>query len=363
MRRREFLTGLSANLAAALQSSAGWAAEEEIYAASCRLPDGSFAAILYSRERGQFFTQSLPARGHDLAQRPGSAECVAIARRPGRFGVAFGADRRPPQWFASAPGRHFYGHAAFSADGRLLYTSENDYEAGRGVIGVRDAGAGYRPIGEFSSHGVDPHDILLTPDGRRLVVANGGIQTHPDSGRAGLNAGAMEPSLVYVDTATGALLEKVVLNDSLQKLSIRHLALCGGTAVFGCQYEGAAEDMPPLIGFHRPGEEPMLAAAPGGVQSSLRNYIGSVAASHAGDVAAASSPRGGIVTFWDVSARMFLGSRDLEDVCGVAEAPSHRGFALTSGLGVFQMMGGDSADEPTDIIAAAWDNHLTRLTI
>ncbi|MDZ4792139.1 MAG: DUF1513 domain-containing protein [Hyphomicrobiales bacterium] len=362
MRRRDVLIGLSASFAAALRGSFALAADDEVYAASCRKADGSFAAILYSAARGQFFTQSLPGRGHDLVRRPHSPECVAIARRPGRFAVAFNARGGEPQWFSTQARRHFYGHGAFSADGRWLYTSENDYEAGRGVIGVRDAGAGYAQIGEFSSHGVDPHDLLLTPDGKRLVIANGGILTYPDSGRTGLNMAAMEASLVYVDLATGDLIEKVTLDDSFQKLSIRHLALTGDMAVFGCQYEGAGEDAPPLIGFHRLGEAPHLAKAPDAIQTSLKNYIGSVSADASGDIIAASSPRGGLVTFWDAETKRFIGSRSMKDACGVADASQHRSFLLTNGLGQIQFvykLGEDLANGSAQL-PVAWDNHLIR---
>src|SRR3546814_20493551 len=78
-------------------------------------------------------------------------------------------------------GRHFYGHAVFDRAERLLYTTENDYEAGRGVIGVWDADAGYARAGELDAHGIGPHDLALGPDGRSLVIANGGLLTHPDS--------------------------------------------------------------------------------------------------------------------------------------------------------------------------------------
>ena len=38
----------------------------------------------------------------------------------------------------SIEGRHFFGHGVFSPDGKLLYATENDFEAARGVIGVYD---------------------------------------------------------------------------------------------------------------------------------------------------------------------------------------------------------------------------------
>ncbi len=76
------------------------------------------------------------------------------------------------------------------------------------MIGVRDATDGYKQIGEFPAHGLEPHDIALLADGRTMVIANGGIRTHPDRGDDELNLPEMQPSLVYVDIATGDLLEE-----------------------------------------------------------------------------------------------------------------------------------------------------------
>ena len=54
--------------------------------------------------------------------------------------------------------------------------------------------------------------------------------------------------------------------------------------------------MPPLIGFHRRGEEPVIVPAPGGTQEGLHNYIGSVAADSSGSIVAASAPKGGLTS-------------------------------------------------------------------
>lgn len=364
--RRDVLIGLSASFVSALGIRSGLAADEPLYAAARREADGGYAAVIFGENCGDVARIALPERGHDVALRPGAQECVAIARRPGRFGVAFSAlNAAPPQWFASKPDRHFNGHAAFSPEGRLLYTTENDYEAARGVIGVRDATASYAQIGEFPSYGIDPHDLAVIQGGEVMVVANGGVITHPGSGRAPLNSAAMEPSLVYIDLRDGSLIEKIVLDQNLQKLSIRHLAVAGdGRIAFGCQYEGAPEDLPPLIGFHQLGRAPKLVEAPAGIHESLKNYIGSVAADRAGEIVAASSPRGGLVTFWDAASASYLGSRSLEDVCGVADTPQHRCFLMTTGLGIIEAYDAAGAGKPLRDAASSvnWDNHLLRIS-
>ena len=86
---------------------------------------------------------------------------------------------------------------------------------------------------------MEPHDIALLGDGRTLIIANGGIRTHPDSGSDELNLAEMQPSLLYVDTETGDLVEQQRLPPALHQLSIRHLAIAGNdTVVFGCQIAG-----------------------------------------------------------------------------------------------------------------------------
>jgi hypothetical protein len=65
----------------------------------------------------------------------------------------------------------------------------------------------------------------------------------------------------------------------------------------------------------------------------LRNYIGSVAADSSGGIVAASAPKGGLVTYWDISSRRYLGVSDLNDGCGLAPTHHQANFLLTSGEG------------------------------
>jgi uncharacterized protein len=368
--RRDMLSGMIAAGALPLlgeRAAADGLGRPALFASSRREADGSYAAVLFTGH-GDAARIPLPARGHDLTFRPQSRECVVFARRPGTFAAVFADDGRLPIWFKASEGRHFDGHGVFSSDGRLLYSTENDYtgEESRGVIGVRDPGADYRQIGEFASAGMDPHDMALLSDRRTLVVANGGIELDPETGRTPLNLATMEPALAYIDCATGDVVERHVLDKSLHKLSIRHLAVAAGDlVVFGCQYEGPAADFPPLIGFHRRCEAPVLVEAPKEIHRDLKNYIGSVAADASGTIIAASAPRGGLMTFWDAGSRRYLGEKRLADGCGLAGTGETGGFLLTSGSGQVlehnPVQGFGRALDAANWRGASWDNHVVRL--
>jgi hypothetical protein len=285
-----------------------------------------------------------------------------FARRPGTFAVVIDLDRAEALYrIDAAAGRHFYGHGAFSPDGRHLFTSENDFEAGRGVIGIRDAADGYRQVGEFASQGVGPHEVALMPDGATLVAANGGIRTHPDNDRAILNLDTMQPSLAYLDLATGRLGGAFELAPRLHRLSIRHLAVnSDGVVALAMQYEGDKRDRVPLVGLHEGGAIRLLDAPPG-LERRMRQYAGSVAFDQGGRLLAVSCPRGNLITFWHAKTGRMVGQMELADGCGVAPAEAPGAFVITGGRGEVVRVEPGHDQTPLGIAAqsfAAWDNHL-----
>ena len=187
-------------------------------------------------------------------------------------------------------GRHFYGHGAFSSDGGLLYTTENDYEVGQGRIGVWDTRRGYHRVDEWDSGGVGPHDIKRLPGRETLVVANGGIDTHPDTGRAKLNIPTMAPNLCYLEK--GDVVDVARLPPEMHKNSIRHLAVGpAGQVAFGMQWQGDGP-VDTLVGMHRIGSPVRLMSAPPEDLRRLQGYIGSIALTSDGATLAVTAPRG-----------------------------------------------------------------------
>lgn len=260
-------------------------------------------------------------------------------------------------------GRHVYGHGVFSRDGRLVYATENDFDGGRGVIGIYDARRDCRRIGELSAHGIGPHEIGLLPDGDTLVVTNGGIATHPDLPRIKLNFVDMEPSLCLVDRNDGTLLRKLVLPSSLNRLSIRHLAVGPqGMVGIAMQYEGFPGDPVPLVALQQGEGNLHLLRGADTVLRAMKNYCGSACFDPGGDILAVSAPRGGLVTFWNVDDGHCLSSIRVDDGCGVAPGEEAGRFVISSsreGALTVDMRSGDI--EPltlADFESAGWDNHL-----
>lgn len=358
--RRAFLAGFAA---ASLCPRPSWAdAGAPAYLAAAAFPDGGYRLAGIGADGAVIFTRALPGRGHAAAAHPARPEAVAFARRPGVFALVIDCRTGHENAVMQAPeGRHFYGHGTFSEDGTRLFTAENDYEAGRGIIGVWDAQAGYRRLGEFSAGGVGPHDLRLMPGGRMLVVANGGIETHPDAGRAKLNIPTMRPNLSYIDLS-GRLHEQIALPHAMHKNSIRHLAVHGdGQVAFAMQWQGDIHNAPPLLGLHRRGEAPRLLSAPDPAHQRLRGYAGSVAFSGDGRQVGITSPRGGMVQIFDVTQGMLAKSHDVADVCGLA--PGTHGtssFIYTAGTGeIGRLQDGDA--RALQRTRPQWDNHLVAL--
>lgn len=364
IRRRQLLQGIVATAFGATGAlvRAGPLWTPRLYA-GCHSDSAGNHLMTISDLAGDVYAKvPLPGRGHGIVFDQRSSRVVVLARRPGTFAVVIDVTSgRALQSFRSAEGRHFCGHGAFSSDGRYFYTTENDFEAARGTIGIRDAREGFRRVGEFSSFGVGPHEIKLMPDGETLVVANGGIRTHPDTGRAKLNIDTMQPALVFVDAGSGRLSCEARFEPRLHKLSIRHVDVSKtGEVAVAMQNEGSKRDRVPLIALWRDRQWIPL-RAPADIERRMRQHTGSVAFDSSGMYLAVSHPRGDMATFWNTRSGRHLGSCDIPDGCGVAP---HRD------TGVFILTGRNNGYTRIDVntggshrvqssVPGIWDNHLS----
>lgn len=351
--RRGFLATL---IAATAVPTLTWAdAGSPDFLAAARAPDGSFVLCGLTMQGNETFRIPLPARGHAGAGHPFRPEAVTFARRPGTYALVIDCVHGRVVRSLTAPdGSHFSGHGTFSADGETLFTAEIDNATGGGRIGLWAQADGYRRIGQFSSGGIGPHEILRMADDT-LVVANGGIVTALDNERTKLNLDTMRPNLSYLAT-NGTLVDQIELAPDLRQNSIRHLAAHpDGTVAFALQWEGDAAALPPLVGLHRRGGDPVLCDVPDALSHRMKGYAGSIAFDEGGRKVAITCPKGGVMAVFDHNGG-FIGMPERVDVCGIGAAPG--GFIITDGFGGVMQLSSDSP-RPLASFELAWDNHLT----
>lgn len=345
--------GVGAGLASA---SVAWSdIGGPLYLTAGNRPDNSTWLVGLSLDGEVRFAQPLPGRGHAAAAHPDRAEAVAFARRPGDFAVVLdcGTGREIAR-LKTPEGMHFYGHGAFTSDGRHLLTTENAYDVPDGRIGVWDAEHGYRRVGDFASGGLGPHEIIRL-EGGNFAVANGGIQTHPDFQRAKLNLPTMQTNLSILSEA-GGILETMEFAGEMHQNSIRHIDIDHLGCIFAAlQWQGAPERNVPLVARLEQGRKPVFLHHPD--TPRLKHYAGSIAVSADGAEMAVTGPTGDQVLFLALDGNP-LESETIPVASGVAKAPG--GLLITCAGGVALRQYGRIRR-----IAVqggwAWDNHLVRV--
>ena len=261
--------------------------------------------------------------GHGFAPNPQKPHLAVISQKHGRGAVEWDMRaRKVTRGLDIPPGRQFYGHGAFTPDGKTLFLVESvvgdkSYD---GVISVRD-GDSYEITGHFPSYGLAPHDVLLIDDGRMLVITNGG----------GLIGTDELPCVTYVDVKTRELKRKLTFTSP--RINAGHLAMTsrGDLVVISAPREGLdveAADVHGAISFYSPGGE--VRTPDHSVLRRMRRETLSAAIHEPTMTVCATSPYGNMVTFWDFRRAALIKAID-EFVMprGVSLTLDGRYFALT----------------------------------
>ena len=289
--------------------------------------------------------------------------CVlATARRPGDWLVRWlPGQSTEPQWLWQDGERSFNGHVLASSDGTRLVTTETDVETGASWVGVRNART-LQKIAEWPTHGIDAHELAwdtrTTHNGApTLIVANGGVPTAPETGRAKRDLHTMDSSLVRLSGHTGQRLGQWRLQD--QRLSLRHLAWSPDNATLGIALQAehddsAAKHAAPVLALFD-GTALRVVPTPERIAQTIRGYGGSMAATATGW--AVSCPRAnGIATY--TPQGQWLGLVPLPEACALA---AHGGVLWAGGLGA--SLQNAQADAPVNhphgrsLQGARLDNH------
>ena len=366
-RRQLLLAGLSLPLLAAPMGGA-WLAQQRpqqwLISAQGRQPE-TYGAV-WSNQRGHAQQSQVGIRGHDVVQHPLRPDSVLmVARRPGRQLVEIDlASGEVLQRVHCQAGLHLNGHACFSLDGRYLFTTESDIAAGHGRLIVRD-GSDYRLLAQFDSHGIGPHELQFMPDGRTLAVANGGLLTHPDSGRTLLNPDTMRSSLSLIDSHNGELLNDFHVAEP--KASIRHLDVSQqGDISVALQMQRSAshhQHLAPLAALLPAGGQQLkVLGEPETLLWHCNDYMGSTRINNLSRISGFTSPRGDIALFWHLDSGQLAGFHRLHDVCGLTVSLDQRQFILSSSSGHVRQLDAFTLQELPDsrmhLPGISWDNHL-----
>jgi hypothetical protein len=328
LQRRQWLAFVAA-LASPLAASAKAAMRTPQLAAAWESSEGYQVGVLTQRGSALEVSAALdvPTRAHGVWAEAGGT-LLAVARRPGDWLLRWKPDAakggKAIAWGWIEPDRAFNGHVIASPDGKRLYTTETNLETGQGLIGLRDA-VTLEKTGEWPTHGMDPHELLLDADGS-LVVANGGIPALPETGRLKIHMDRMDASLVRLDTRTGELRGQWRLAD--RRLSLRHIAWAESSAgasqrLLGIALQaehddaGAKAAAPVLAVFD--GQRLQTYAA--GAGPSLAGYGGDVAP--AGGGFAVSCPRANGVALWHADGQ-WRGFLPLREACALAAVAAQK---------------------------------------
>ncbi|GLR69922.1 DUF1513 domain-containing protein [Agaribacter marinus] len=374
--RRQFVKRISA--------LAGFTAINSMLGCSIRKSElPVFISCASNRQNEHFvvaFTQAgilsqtkIPVRGHDCIPMTSKAnQAVVIGRRPDTFAAVIDiAEGKIIRTFASEAKHHFYGHGRLICDDQYLVTTENAYEAGDGYLVVRDTES-LKVLNRCKSGGIGPHDIAVLPNSQnqagainalKLVVANGGILTHPDYPRIKLNIDSMQSNISIVNLFNGEIENHI---DAPNKaVSLRHVDVNENQQiVVAGQHQHKHHGNTPLVFSAIPNDEYLQPFdLPSSTWQSMKGYTASAKVSSTS--AFVSSPRGHKLYVFDLASNALAQTIHMRDVAGLIN--TNKSVYATSGKGKV-LSGIHQGRKPKTMLIGEqlmFDNHaaVSKLTI
>jgi hypothetical protein len=272
--------------------------------------------------------ETVPARipldffGHGLAVHPKRPQEAALLEKRGRGGCALDlAARRVVRPIAPMEGHAFYGHAAYSHEGDVLFIVETQLESNQGAVSIRDSST-FAVLATFPTFGMAPHDCHLVEQGRTLVITNGG----------GPVDSPFLPSVTFVDVKTRALLEKHDVLD--RNRNTGHVAVAENRefAAVSAPRDGLpARTSLGGVSLRRRGQPWVHMAAPKAVTSRLVGESLSVAIHGPSRTVLATHPDGDLITFWSLDRGGLTGMLELSGPRGVTVTLDEQLYVVSYG--------------------------------
>ena len=208
--------------------------------------------------------------------------------------------------------QQFYGHGAFTADGKVLLSTERDEQAQRGLIGMRDART-LEYLGEFPSFGDSPHDCHLIESGKTLVVANG------------------DGSVAFIDIRSQKLLEKLSIPNRRFNAGHLHLLPQRKFIAVSAPAKGLGETELGGISVRLARKTWSSLNEPADLVSKMVGEALSIAVSPYAGAFAVTHPSANLVSFWSTEAAAALGTLSFVRPRGVEISRDGRLFLISHG--------------------------------
>lgn len=236
---------------------------------------------------------ALPFFGHTLEQSPHQHSVAATFEQFGRRGAIVDLrNRKILGEVKTKEGNTFIGHAAYSPDGKLIYTVEHNHPAKNGEVSIRDSTT-LKHIQTMSSFGLVPHDCRVIDSGRQLVVAN--------------NAGP--GNISYIELSSGKLLNQI---RSDRDLVLSHFDISSDQWLFA-----APRTKSPFGLLVSPKGEQFKLAHPEIDETGILSAVFVKGT----DLLAATYPEGNCVQVWNYKSQQPVGSISLPNPRGILSGP------------------------------------------
>ncbi len=336
-----------------------------IYLSACKNNIGQHFMAAFDQNGKILYQHPLSYRGHSLSINYSLQQVYCFSRRPGNTIDIISFNGKRIYQVSALKNRHFYGHGAYDATQNYLYTTENNLDTTEGLISIRDINNTLSVKKELYSYGIGPHTVEISKDNQFLIIANGGVKTHPQTGRKKLNLIDMTSSLVFLHKSTGKLHRKITLGDELQFNSIRHIALGKDNEVFiALQNQWPNKKTEVLLAhYDYINDKTTPIRIPDILQNKLNHYLGDIVLDQSQQFFASSSPKGNTILFYDIANHRFLSDK-LEDTCGIQSTDRPGEFIVSSGQGYILRYSIERKGINKKLLSyhpnIQWDNHIIK---
>lgn len=214
---------------------------------SVRNPDGFKKIISRIGMDGSIRQSLLPVNAHDVEVAPDRSVGVLCGFEAGEH-CAFDPDTLDMVGYAPSFGEGWRGggHAQYLDGGGTVILSERapqkpvkgGFEPHFGRLTIRDPES-LKIRESYSTHGIDPHDIRLTEDGKYIVAANYGSVISARTGQHSVPRHVVEASMTVIELSSGKLVDKRTTRRG--DIELRHLAAGRLDRIFAIQSRYGSE--------------------------------------------------------------------------------------------------------------------------